>query len=192
MTSEAVGLARYSASERGVMRDMYPALSTGKARPGVTIASRHPRFGRSECTSASRLHVVRHVAILWNTGPRPLFGAAWTCGGYTTYPVFFEGPDADDVPPCARCDFEGTNDVGPVVYYVRRDDRIKIGFTTNLPVRVATLAAELLAWEPGGLGVERQRQQLFADARIAGEWFRPVPELLSHIAEIVGVRQGAA
>lgn len=31
---------------------------------------------------------------------------------------------------------------------------------------------------------EREMHQRFANARIRGEWFRPVPELLAYIAEI--------
>lgn len=180
--AEPIGLARYSADERLATRHLNWTLRTGRTARGITIASRHPRFGASECVSAQRLHVVKFVAILWNETPRPLFGAAWTCGGDTTYPQFFDDADSSGFAPCDRCDFEGLNAGGPVVYYVRKGRRIKIGFSANLPVRLAKLGGELLACEPGGLALERRRQAQFADARIAGEWFRPTPRLLAYIA----------
>ena len=74
-----------------------------------------------------------------------------------------------------------------VVYYVKLDaERIKIGFTTNLLARLTGLRVDrenLLAYEPGGRELERQRHQQFQADRIrAGrEDFRPSEALLSWI-----------
>lgn len=80
-----------------------------------------------------------------------------------------------------------------VVYYLRFVDRVKIGTTTRLAKRLTEIPHdELLATEPGGPRVERERHQQFADARVSGmtEWFYRSPALLEHIAslrrEVVG------
>lgn len=76
----------------------------------------------------------------------------------------------------------------PVVYYIRFGDRIKIGHTTNLYLRLAVLPHdELLAIEPGPLDLERMRQRQFAEHRISakGEWFRVHPDLLAHTHMLV-------
>ena len=64
---------------------------------------------------------------------------------------------------------------GNVVYYIRFGDRIKIGTTGNLTGRLMTLPHdELLATEPGGIELEKQRHRQFAADLVAGrEWFRP-------------------
>lgn len=75
-----------------------------------------------------------------------------------------------------------------VVYYIRFSDRVKIGTTMQLGVRLATLPHdEILAVEPGGLQVERSRQLQFIDHRVRGEWFRAVPPLLDHARLIKGL-----
>lgn len=93
-------------------------------------------------------------------------------------------PDPDRPPPKARHD--------PQVYYVRLSpDIIKIGYTTNLPLRVAALRVDpdaLLASEPGGRDVERRRHEEFAAERISRrEDFKPSARLLAHIASLQGV-----
>lgn len=75
----------------------------------------------------------------------------------------------------------------PVVYYVRIGGYIKIGYTTRLRNRLATLRIdELLAAEPGGSELERQRHREFTAERIdlKRENFRPSPALEAHIAEL--------
>lgn len=74
-----------------------------------------------------------------------------------------------------------------VVYYVRlSDDRIKIGFTSRLRERMGALRvhpSDLLAVEPGGRDVERERHAQFAKDRISARFedFRPSVELLQWI-----------
>lgn len=70
----------------------------------------------------------------------------------------------------ARRDLEAAS----VVYYIQFGDRIKIGTTTDLGKRLGALPHDcLLATEPGGPLVERQRHEQFGALRIKGEWFEP-------------------
>lgn len=72
-----------------------------------------------------------------------------------------------------------------VVYYIRRDSRIKIGTTTNMQQRMSQLMPdEILATEPGGRAMEKQRHKQFAHIRYRGEWFTPSEELLAHIEAV--------
>ena len=82
-----------------------------------------------------------------------------------------------------------------VVYYLRFGDRVKIGTTTNLQQRLIAIPHdEVLATEPGGPYVERQRHQQFKHLQVRGgryrEWFAITPELVDHIAS-VKARQAA-
>lgn len=79
-------------------------------------------------------------------------------------------------------ELQGVDDPNSVVYYVRFGDRIKIGFSRNLGVRLTVIPHdELLTVEPGARVIEKRRHQQFAKHRITGEWFAAVPELLEHI-----------
>jgi len=72
-----------------------------------------------------------------------------------------------------------------VVYYLRRDGMVKIGTTSNLKVRLATIPHhELLAVEPGGIGLERSRHAEFSAHRADGEWFRASMEVMAHVVQI--------
>jgi hypothetical protein len=71
------------------------------------------------------------------------------------------------------------------VYFIRFGNRIKIGFTKNLPGRLADLPHdEVLAVMPGGLADEARCHAAFAHLRETGEWFRPEKDLLDFIADI--------
>lgn len=72
-----------------------------------------------------------------------------------------------------------------VVYYLRWDDRIKIGTSSQPRRRLATIwHQELLAFEPGDRTVERARHAQFAHLREGGEWFRADAELVAHAAAL--------
>jgi len=83
-----------------------------------------------------------------------------------------ELPD-DDI-PAPRVD---------VVYYLRYDDRVKIGTTANPRQRFGAIwHDELLAFERGGRALEQRRHVQFAADRFPGtEWFRRSDALLAHI-----------
>jgi len=77
-----------------------------------------------------------------------------------------------------------------VVYYVRlKPDQIKIGTTAYLAHRMRALRVardeDILAAEPGGRDVEKQRHRQFADLRINAyrEDFRSGEELMAHIEQ---------
>lgn len=87
------------------------------------------------------------------------------------------GEQADPDLPRARVD---------VVYYLRYDDRIKIGTSANPRQRLAALPYQrLLAFERGDRAVEQRRHAQFAALRFPGsEWFRVDDALLAHVAEL--------
>ena len=72
-----------------------------------------------------------------------------------------------------------------VVYYVRFDDRIKIGTTGNLKQRMrAVWHDEVVALERGGRRRERSRHEQFAMSRLGGEWFAASADLMEHIEQV--------
>lgn len=72
-----------------------------------------------------------------------------------------------------------------VVYYVRIRDLIKIGVTTNMKARMLqVMPDEILATEPGGTDLERQRQAQFAHLKVRGERFEQGEDLIAHIAQV--------
>ncbi len=80
----------------------------------------------------------------------------------------------DDVPP-PRVD---------VVYYLRFQDRIKIGTTANPQQRLRRIwHDEVLAFERGDRLVEHRRHGEFDHLRRGrSEWFDSAPDLLAHVA----------
>jgi hypothetical protein len=77
------------------------------------------------------------------------------------------------------------------VYFAERQGQIKIGISLVPEERCRQLRARLLATEPGGRGREWQLHLLFAEHRIDGEWFKPAPELLEHIAHLPPIQEVA-
>ncbi|UIU47080.1 GIY-YIG nuclease family protein [Microcystis phage MinS1] len=82
------------------------------------------------------------------------------------------------------------DDPDAVVYYIhiRGSNRIKIGTTTNLQQRLVSLRADrgdLIAVEPGGYLVERQRHHQFADERYGRrEEFELSDRIRTHVAKL--------
>lgn len=76
-----------------------------------------------------------------------------------------------------------------IIYYLKVEDQVKIGFTTDLDTRLKAYPpmAKLMATHPGTRSTERQMHDKFAE-HLAGrkEWFAEHQELESHIA---GVRK---
>ena len=83
-------------------------------------------------------------------------------------------------------------DVRCKVYFIQSadDGSIKIGTSKDVPGRIRSIVWEtkrqltLLAMMSGDRDIEQSLHRRFAHARIRGEWFRPVPELLAYISEI--------
>lgn len=70
------------------------------------------------------------------------------------------------------------------VYFMRRENLIKIGTTYNLWQRAAVLNATVLAKTPGSYSEEKRMHKRFAALRRHGEWFEPGPELVALINEL--------
>lgn len=78
------------------------------------------------------------------------------------------------------------------VYFIRAEDRglIKIGVAKDPWSRLGKLRADcpcavaLLAFEDGDETREKELHERFASARLKGEWFAPIPELIAHIAAL--------
>lgn len=93
---------------------------------------------------------------------------------------------------CAACEWRygdlPDDDIAPprvdVVYYLRYDDRVKIGTSANPRQRFGAIwHDELLAFERGGRTLEQRRHAQFAADRFPGtEWFRRSDVLTAHIA----------
>lgn len=74
---------------------------------------------------------------------------------------------------------------GAVVYYMRIGNRVKIGWSANLKLRLDTIQPEeLLTIERGGRTLEQARHAQFAALRTMGEWFRLEEPLVGYIREI--------
>jgi len=73
---------------------------------------------------------------------------------------------------------------GFVVYYLRVGKYVKIGVSSKLKNRLTGYPpdAKLLATEPGGWDLEKQRHQQFREDLAARfEWYQPSAKLLAHI-----------
>jgi len=78
---------------------------------------------------------------------------------------------------------------GPVVYYVRIGNHVKIGYSARLASRLKTLRVtldDLLAIEPGGRRLEQKRHEEFAHLRVRPRWedFTLDDDLAAHIASL--------
>lgn len=63
------------------------------------------------------------------------------------------------------------------VYVGERDGRLKIGIAVDVPMRMLTLKASLLAAIPGDYRTERALHHQFDHLRIEGEWYTDCEEL---------------
>jgi hypothetical protein len=73
-----------------------------------------------------------------------------------------------------------------VVYYMRIGNRVKIGTTSDIKRRLSTInPEELLATEPGGYDLEKERHQQFEHLRSHGEWFAYEGALEAHVQELM-------
>lgn len=68
-----------------------------------------------------------------------------------------------------------------VVYFAALGSLVKIGISTDPEKRVASLAAELVATEPGGRKREGELHRRFDAARERMEWFRPTADLRCYV-----------
>ena len=79
------------------------------------------------------------------------------------------------------------------IYFIQvgDDGPIKVGFSESPKARIAQLQSahpyklQLLALQNGDLDEEKQLHQLFACDHLQGEWYRPSPALLGHVANLI-------
>ncbi|WP_210507722.1 GIY-YIG nuclease family protein [Naasia sp. SYSU D00057] len=74
-----------------------------------------------------------------------------------------------------------------VVYYLRYEDRVKIGTSSNPRQRLARIwHEEVLAFERGGRHLEQRRHAQFAGDRYttSSEWFRLSPAIREHLERV--------
>ena len=104
-------------------------------------------------------------------------GVRWPSGWTCAVCEWRHGEAIDGELPPARVD---------VVYYLRYQDRIKIGTTANPRQRLSAIwHDELLAFERGDRAVEGRRHAQFAANRFPRtEWFRASDDLVSHVAAL--------
>ncbi len=81
-----------------------------------------------------------------------------------------------------------TPDAEGLVYYIRINGQVKIGYTANLKQRSRNYppGSELLAVEPGSKDLEAQRHRQFARDLARGREFQESATLTEHIAGLVG------
>lgn len=103
------------------------------------------------------------------------YPAGWICAVCE----WRHGDTVDDELPPPRLD---------VVYYLRFDDRVKIGTTANPRQRFAAIwHDDLLALERGDRRLEQRRHGQFAADRLGrSEWFALSDALRAHIAGVAG------
>ncbi len=78
------------------------------------------------------------------------------------------------------------------VYFIQCESTslIKVGFASDPWQRLSSLQVgsptrlELLAWQEGTRQDETKLHEQFAGYRVRGEWFKPGPEVMAHIAKI--------
>ncbi len=73
------------------------------------------------------------------------------------------------------------------VYFISDGEAIKIGFSGSAIVRMGDLQTshhrplKIMLTIPGTMDDERKMHQKFKHLRIAGEWFKPAPDLMAFI-----------
>jgi hypothetical protein len=76
------------------------------------------------------------------------------------------------------------------VYYIQIGERLKIGYSVDVKQRMRAYppGSRLLAVEPGDRAIERRRHQQFVGSLTDGrEWFRPTPDIMELVQELVDV-----
>ena len=132
-----------------------------------------PHHAALVADAAVREDVLPHACVVCGSRIGIRFASGTVCA--TCEWRVGELPDADLAPP--RVD---------VVYYLRCDDRVKIGTTANLRQRLGAIwHDELIALERGDRSLEQRRHAELSDARIGRtEWFRMTDDVERHLAVV--------
>lgn len=164
-------------------------LAAGAPRgaiPLYRLDELRPLADRYRATGIPRLHgdqlVARCVCGTTRTVPTTTVSNGPACDtcGLETAEGLLQGPDRHGIYALMHRTFDDSNNV---VYFARIGNLIKIGTTSNLPQRLASLGnPELLGVIPGGYKVETKQHRRFKDELVAGrEVFEATPRLLDYI-----------
>lgn len=150
----------------------------GPVRPGAPIALCERHFaiaGEWATAEAGVTDALPSPCRLCGSRLGVRWPSAWLCA-VCEWP---HGDLPDDELPPPRVD---------VVYYLRFDERIKIGTTANPRQRFAAIwHDEVLAFERGDRALERARHAQFAAERFGRtEWFAASDALCAHTAVVAG------
>lgn len=143
--------------------------------PGFRLAE--GSYGRSASGPTTFLH---RVDFALEADGLPI-GARWVCGGSSSRAALYERIEGE--PLCVRC--FPPSDRKQVVYFIERDDLIKIGWTSNLAKRSAAVGGKVLVAQPGDRLVERTLHRVFRNDHDHGEWFKKSPGLMSYIDSLM-------
>lgn len=124
-----------------------------------TAPARHPRLGMSVARRRRRtlVHVVHNVSIVWIDGIPSHIECRFMCSSSLwNGPIHLldQVPDGAGIEACSRCDVDEVQTVPEVVYLADDGAHLKVGFTTQLTRRMASLDARCLFFVPGGRDVE--------------------------------------
>lgn len=111
----------------------------------------------------------------------------WSAFGYMLQHAEARAAAVVDPPPAAQPRSSGHYrwDEPGWVYFIRKGDLVKIGWTSHPRRRFNELQPDaVLATYPGTVRDERRCHAAFTHLREQGEWFRSEPDLLDFIADI--------
>lgn len=122
-------------------------------------------------------HAMRLAAAMWSQARREL------AVGRVKDDETRQELEQIDIRSAARRAEERAKTASEVVYYVALGKHIKIGYTTNIEIRMrAYVTGDLLVTEAGGRSLELKRHREFAEYLDVGhEWFLRGPRLIAHI-----------
>lgn len=151
--------------------------------------NRCPIPGCRNSLPANSLVCVKHGVQIWHH-IESVKGAPMVVGQIETFQERDQRRQADESRIAEARQRPGT------IYYVRVDDKIKIGWTGgHLWGRLKAYPPhmKLLADHPGSRADERDLHRSFAPSRASGrEWYYATPELLAHIESVIRDRSVTA
>lgn len=161
-------------------------------------ALRHSGIGTPRYTGIGTIHRIRSARVRWNDDrTHGIIAAKWECTGGSANADLLA---PDTAPTCiwcqasARAAIVGCPVGTPAIYYCKWKGRspIKIGLSTSVGQRMASMSGVLLAVEPLRLKItEKARHRQFEHLSAGSEWFKRGPDLLAHIKQLQLIEDAA-
>ena len=108
-----------------------------------------------------------------------------TCARDVAYQYLAETRTAEAATPPEPVPARTALDEAGHVYFVQLGNRIKIGFSRDLPTRMRAVPHEaILGTVPGTMRDEARCHAAFGHLRTSGEWFEAAPELISAVNDM--------